>query len=220
MKKYCLALIILLYAFAAKAQLIADRTNGKITIGADLFTDISTKDYDNMSLRNINPGADIYLTCNFPMGKSKHTFSIGVGYTAHNFYLKNYHIENPYDETVVLIPNEYDCKRNKINTNYFDIPMEINFRIANKFKISAGAKLDILLSGRYKYVGAMDDSGQVYRVRYNRIKSLKKYVGTATFRVAYRCLNLFAAYQFTPTYDDDKGPEMLPFSIGIGIRAF
>lgn len=222
MKKHGLLLLMLLiFTTIANAQLISERSNGKITIGGDIFTDFSLgKKYDNFNLRTINQGVDFYLTYNFSIAKTKHTVSLGVGFSSHNYYMKNAYLAEPYADTIQFANLAYSYKRSKINVNYIDVPIEINFRIQEKIKISLGFKVGILTTGKSKYVGELDESGQVYRVKYSRISQLERYVYSGTFRVAYRSFNIFAAYQFTRTFKDNLGPDILPLSIGIGFRAF
>ena len=222
MKKHGLLLFILLvFTTVSQAQLLSDRTNGKVTLGGDLFTDISMgKNYENFNLRSINQGVDVYLTYNFNIAKTKHTVSLGVGFTSHNYFMKNAYLTEPYADTIQFASTPYDYKRSKINANYFDFPIELNFRIRDKFKISLGFKIGILTTGKSKFVGELYNDDQTYRIKYARINDLEKYVYSGTFRIAYRSFNVFAAYQFTRTFKSNLGPEVIPFSIGIGFRAF
>lgn len=207
-------------AQSLKAQLLYEKTKERLSIGADLFTDLSTgKAYDNFKLRTINQGIDVYAIYNFPIAKSKHTVSLGVGFTAHNFFLKGYRLDEPYND-ITAFTNVNNCKRSKINVNYIDIPLEVNFRIKNMFKISLGFKYSILTTGKSKYVGKIDDTGKTYRIKYSRINNLEKYVYSGTLRVAYKEYNIFIAYQFSNTFTDGSGPNIMPLSIGIGVKPF
>jgi hypothetical protein len=38
-----------------------------------------------------------------------------------------------------------------------------------------------------------------------------------TARIGYRGINLFGTYYFTSFFKNDRGPEMFPFTIGIGL---
>ena len=204
----------------ANAQLIKDRTNGKFTLGFDLFTDINTgSKYENFDLRTINQGFGTYLTYNMPMGESKHTVSLGAGFSFHNYYMKNAWLSDPYTYAITFTENT-NVKKSKININYFDIPMELNFRIADKFKISFGAKASFLVSSRSKVIGDVFGDGHKWEVRYSEINALESIVYSAFFRAGYRCVNLFLGYQFNNAFKQNRGPEILPFSIGIGIRAY
>jgi len=225
-KHFFLLATLLLFSFMANAQLIKDRTNGKITVGADLYTDINTgSNYDNFKLRAINQGFDAYITYNFPMGESKHTASLGFGVTSHNYYIKNAWLSEPYAE-IIEFTSISSYKKSKINFNYFDIPLEVNFRIADKFKISAGVKVSFLMNSKSKCIGKINGSDASnpddhdWEVKYRGINSVESIVYSATFRFAYRAVNLFVGYQFNSPFKSGKGPEILPFSIGIGVRAF
>lgn len=223
-KKLLLVFVLLLNIGFIKAQdrpqLITDRTNGKVTIGFDVFTDIPTGEkYDNFNLRTINQGVDGFLTYNFKIADSKHTFSAGIGFTAHNFYMKKAYVADPY-AGVTVFDTVADMQRSKINVFYGDIPLEVNFRIADKFKIGLGFKIGFKLGAKTKFVGTIPGTNDDVRMKFNRINNLESMSYSATLRVAYRWINIYAAYQFSRTFKDGAGPEIKPLSIGIGIRPF
>ncbi len=220
MKKHLFLLtMMLLLSFMAKAQLIKDRTNGKITLGFDLYTDINTgSKYENFDLRAINQGFGTYLTYNFPMGESKHTVSLGAGYSCHNYYMKNAWLAEPYAHEINFV--EATTKKSKLVFHYMDIPLEVNFRIADKFKISIGAKVGFLITVNSKAIGYMYGDGHKWEIKYQNVNAAESIVYSSFARIGYRCVNLFVGYQFNNSFKADRGPEILPFSIGIGIRAY
>lgn len=219
-RNFLILATMMMLSLMANAQLFKDRTNGQVTMGFDLFTDINTgSKYENFDLRNINQGFSTYLTYNFPMGESKHTVSLGAGVTFHNYYMKNAWLSEPYNHVITFTENA-NIKKSKININYLDIPMELNFRIADKFKISFGAKVSFLMSSKSKVVGYVYGDGHKWEIKYNEINALESIIYSAFARVGYRCVNLFVGYQFNNSFKQDRGPEILPFSIGIGIRAY
>lgn len=218
-KNYLLLAALLMVSVFANAQLIKDRTNGKITVGFDLYTDINTgSSYENFNLRAINQGFGAYMTYNFPMGESKHTVSLGAGVSSHNYYMKDAWLAEPYNYDITF--TEASVKRSKINFNYFDIPLEVNFRIVDKFKISIGAKVSFLMSSRSRVIGNVYDDGHNWEIKYGGINQVESIVYSAFARMGYRCVNLFVGYQFNSSFKQDRGPEIMPFSIGIGIRAY
>ena len=222
MKKTSL-LFILLFMFASlsQAQLISERTQGKVIIGADLFTDFSTgKKYDNFDLRAINQGVSVYSMFNFKFDNTPHSASVGVGYTGHNYYVKGAYLKQPYSEVTEFVNVPYDYKLSKINVNYIDIPVEVSFRFVDKFKITAGFKFGILASGKSKFVGELLDDDQTYRLKAIKISNLEKYVYSLTLRAAYRSVHVFMSYQFSDTFKNGTGPSVRPFSVGIGVRPF
>lgn len=218
-KSFLMLLTLVLMSFAGHSQLIKDRTNGKFTMGFDLFSDINTgSKYENFNMRTINQGFGTYITYNFPMGESKHTVSLGLGITSHNYYIKKAWLAEPYNYEITF--TEGSVKKSKININYFDIPLEVNFRIADKFKISFGAKVEFLMSSRTKVRGDVYGDGHQWEVKYGSINALENIVYSTFARVGYRAVNIFVGYQLTNTFKKDRGPQLLPFSIGIGLRAY
>ena len=75
MKKTSLLFALLfLFTSLSQAQLISERTAGKVIIGADIFTDFSTGEkYDNFNLRSINQGVSVYSMFNFKFDNSPHS---------------------------------------------------------------------------------------------------------------------------------------------------
>ncbi len=222
MKKTSLLLILLfLLTSLSQAQLIYERTQGKVFIGADVFTDFSTgKSYENFDLRGINQGVSVYAMFNFKFDKSPHSASVGVGYTGHNYYMKGTYLRRPYADVTEFVNVPHDYKISKINVNYVDIPVEVSFRFVDKIKLTAGFKFGILTGGKSKYVGELYDDDQTYRLKANRIENLEKYVYSVTLRAAYRSVHVFMSYQFSDTFKNGVGPSIKPFSIGIGVRPF
>ncbi len=222
MKKTSLLLVLLFFVVSlSKAQTISERTENKVIIGADIFTDFATgAAYENFSLRGINQGVSVYTMFNFLSDKSPVFASIGVGYTGHNFYLKDSYIRKPYHEVTEFVDVPFEYKISKVNTNYVDIPIEVSVKIKNQFKVSAGFKFGILTGGKSKFVGELYSDEQTYRLKANRIDNLEKYVYSLTLRVAYKSVHLYASYQFSDTFKNGLGPEIKPLSIGIGVRPF
>ena len=210
---------LMLVSFLANAQLIKDRTNGQVTMGFDLFSDINTgAKYENFDLRAINQGWGTYLTYNFPMGESKHTVSLGGGYSCHNFYMKNAWLAEPYTHTIEF--TKAPIKKSRVTFHYMDIPLEVNLRIADKFKISFGAKVSFLIQANSKAVGYMNYDGHKWEIKYNNINAVESIVYSSFARFGYRSINLYVGYQFNSSFKEGRGPAVLPFSIGIGIRPY
>lgn len=222
MKKtsFLFALLFLLTSIS-QSQTLWERTDNLVIIGGDIFTNFNTgANYENFSLRDINQGVSVYTMLNFKLNNTPHFASIGVGYTGHNFYMKDAYLASPYNDVTEFAQVPHDYKRSKINTNYIDIPIEVSFKIKNQFKISAGFKFGILTTGKSKFVGELYDDDKTYRVKYGRINNLEKYVYSVTLRVAYKSIHIFGAYQFSNTFKNGLGPEIKPLSIGIGVRPF
>ena len=156
MKKVFFTLIALIFSVTSYAQLIANKTDKKFTVNLDFFNDFQLSTNDNWDARMFNQGFSTALTYNFPLGESKkHTVSIGLGYSGHNYFSYS-RIMNPYTTDTLVFQQYRDVdgfKRNKLNCNYIEMPFEVRFRIKDAWKIGIGFKVGVLVNAKTKFVG-------------------------------------------------------------------
>ena len=231
MKKVLFTLIALVVSATSFAQLIADKTDKKVTVGFDLFSDLQLKPSDNWDARGFNQGVSWAITYNFPLGEStKHTVSIGAGMTHHNYFSYS-RILNPYSNDTlhyVQYREVENFKRFKVNANYVDIPLEPRFRIKDQVKIGVGFKLGILAMAKTKYVGPDDENGiltdgndVIIHNKNTYIKNMERYTYSATLRVGWRWVSDFAAYQLNPVFEvGHEAPVFYPLSVGVSFAPF
>jgi len=230
MKKILFTLIALVVSATSFAQLIANKTDKRVTLGFDLFSDFQLKPSDNWDPRGFNQGVSLALTYNFPLGESsKHTVSIGVGMTSHNYYSFS-RIMNPYADSLVYTDyrNVENFKRYKVNPTYVDVPLELRFRIKDQVKIGVGFKVGIMVATKTKYVGPDDadgtltgGSGVIIREKLCYISNVERLAYSVTLRVGWKWVSAFAAYQINPVFQSGhNAPEFHPISVGISFAPF
>ena len=231
MKKALFTLIALVVSATSFAQLIANKTDNKFTVGFDLFSDFQLAPSDNWDARMFNQGASWYLTYNFPLGESsKHTVSIGAGMSHHNYFSYS-RILNPLT-TGDLVYKEYrdndNFKRFKVNANYAEVPLELRFRIKDQVKIGVGFKVGINVATKTKYVGPDDEdgtltdgSGATVHEKICYISNMERLAYTATLRVGWRWVSAYAAYQLNPVFEvGHNAPVFHPLSVGLTFAPF
>ena len=222
MKKLLITLIAMTITATSFAQLIANKTDNKVTVGFDLFTDLQLKPSDNWDTRGFNQGASWFVTYNFPLGESKkHTVSVGAGMTHHNYFSYS-HILNPYADTLLYAAcrDVENFKRFKVNANYADIPLELRFRIKDQVKIGVGFKVGILVMAKTKYVGP-DEEGTIIHEKETYIKNLERYAYSATLRVGWKWVTAYASYQLNPVFEvGHEAPVFHPLSLGVSFSPF
>ena len=240
MKKALFTLIALIISATSFAQLIANKTDKKVTFGLDLFSDFQLAPSDNWNPRSFNQGVSFALTYNFPLGESKnHTVSIGLGMSSHNYFSYT-RILNPYTNGNLLYKDYSDVegfKRYKVNPTYGEIPLELRFRIKDAVKIGVGFKVGVMLATKTKYVGpdnigtlAVDDentitisdeSGATVHQKLCYINNVERLAYSATLRVGWRWVSAFAAYQFSPVFAvGHEAPVFHPLSVGVTFAPF
>ena len=240
MKKVLFTLIALIISATSFAQLIANKTDKKVTFGLDLFSDFQLAPSDNWDPRGFNQGVSFALTYNFPLGESsKHTVSIGLGMSSHNYYSYT-RILNPYTNGNLNYKDYRDVdgfKRYKVNPTYGEIPLELHFRIKDAVKIGVGFKVGVMLATKTKYVGpdnigtlAVDDettititdeSGATVHQKLCYINNVERLAYSATLRVGWKWVSAFAAYQLSPVFAvGHEAPVFHPLSVGLTFAPF
>ena len=231
MKKILFTLIALVVSATSFAQLIANKTDNKVTFGLDLFSDLQLAPSDNWDPRGFNQGVSFALTYNFPLGEStKHTVSIGLGMSSHNYFSYT-RILNPYTNGNLEYKNYRDVenfKRYKVNPTYAEVPLELRFRIKDAVKIGVGVKVGVMLATKTKYVGPDDeegtltnDSGSTVHEKLCYINNVERMAYSATLRVGWRWVSAFAAYQINPVFSvGHEAPTFHPLSVGLTFAPF
>ena len=231
MKKALFTLIALVISATSFAQLIANKTDNKVTFGLDLFSDLQLAPSDNWDPRGFNQGVSFALTYNFPLGEStKHTVSVGLGMSSHNYFSYT-RILNPYTNGDLEYKNYRDVenfKRYKVNPTYGEVPLELRFRIKDAVKIGVGVKVGVMLATKTKYVGPDDeegtltnDSGATVHEKLAYINNVERMAYSATLRVGWRWVSAFAAYQINPVFSvGHEAPTFHPLSVGLTFAPF
>ena len=231
MKKALFTLIALVISATSFAQLIANKTDNKVTFGLDLFSDLQLAPSDNWDPRGFNQGVSFALTYNFPLGEStKHTVSVGLGMSSHNYFSYT-RILNPYTNNNFEYQNYREVenfKRYKVNPTYGEVPLELRFRIKDAVKIGVGVKVGVMLATKTKYVGPDDeegtltnDSGSTVHEKLCYINNVERMAYSATLRVGWRWVSAFAAYQINPVFSvGHEAPTFHPLSVGLTFAPF
>lgn len=232
MKKILFTLILMVVSATSFAQLIANKTDKKVTFGLDLFNDFQLAPSDNWDPRIFNQGVSFALTYNFPLGEStKHTVSIGLGMSSHNYFSYT-RILNPYTTGNLEYKDYRDVegfKRYKVNPTYGEVPLELRFRIKDAVKIGVGVKVGVMIATKTRYVGPddtegstlSDGSGATVNEKLLYISNVERMAYSATLRVGWRWISAFAAYQINPVFSvGHEAPTFHPLSVGFTLAPF
>jgi hypothetical protein len=224
MKKLLIVLlsIVSLHSFS---QVVNEETKRLFTFGLDVFTDIWQDIPKTVDPKTINPGVNIFGTYNYMFGKSDVSFSPGLGIGVHNMFNSSFiHTNNDSSYFVPINIEQPDIsyKKSKFVATYLDIPLEIRYKSKSQFRAAIGFKFGFLIMGHSKYKGDDYQEGTTNLVIYKKKKidylETNRYGFTA--RIGYKWLNLYGYYQLSTLFQENKGPEMYPISVGITIIPF
>jgi hypothetical protein len=168
-------------------------------------------------------GVDAYMFHDHPINKKgTMAWALGLGFSGMNVHHNGqfiYHVEGDNITTQLLpYPDGLNIRKNKINLNYVEVPFEFRFRTMNKsieernvanFRFYVGFKGGVLVNSHTKY---RDDET---KIKVYDIDNLMLYRYGPTLRVGFKKLSVHAFYSLTSIFEEGKGPELYPFSIGL-----
>ena len=226
MKKILFTILALALSASAFAQLIANKTDNRVTMSLDFFNDFQLGTNEQWDARLFNQGFSCALTYNFPLGDSdRHTISIGLGYAGHNYFSYS-HILNPYADSLVYEPCRIDgekvdgFKRFKVNCNYIEVPFELRFRFGGGWKLGVGFKVGYMVMAKTKYVGNNDDGVKIHE-KECYINNVNRMAYTATLRLGYQWVSVFCAMQVVPVFEvGHNAPVIYPLTVGFTFAPF
>lgn len=110
--------------------------------------------------------------------------------------------------------------KSKVISSLLSVPLLIEFQIpmkeyGNRLYFSTGVVLNKRLSTHTKV--KYSHQGKDYKLKSPDDYYTRDYHYSATFRVGYRWVNLFASYDLQPLFNGKKGPEVFPYSFGVAL---
>lgn len=179
---------------------------------------------DTVKISGLNRGFNIYLCYDFPIQKSHFSFAAGIGVGTSNIYFDNQQLAlsdtGSLGNQVRFIPEQYDYKRYKLTTAYFEAPFELRF-FGNKenrnrgFKAAAGLRVGTLINAHTK--GRRSVSGSKVTDKESTRRYLETWRFSATARVGWGNFSLMGSYNLNSLYKTGQGPDVTPYSVGICI---
>lgn len=238
MKKLILiAIYITACGFAALAQdeekINTEGGNGILKAGGDriaasIYSDIwQVASGTDITIKAVNPGFTFNYFFNIPISE-KFGMGLGLGISTHSMNSDAMPYEDTLSKTAFQkIPETVNGKTvdydiNKLALTYLDIPLEFRFTTvtpkSDKIKFALGIKGGYLINNHIKYKGSdlSDGEGDSKFKQYN-IANIEPLRYGATFRIGYNKYHLFGYYSLSKLFKENKGPEMYPISLGLGL---
>ncbi|MFK7758061.1 MAG: outer membrane beta-barrel protein [Flavobacteriales bacterium] len=158
----------------------------------------------------------------------KHHFGIstGLGFTWQDFAFNDtINLVNLPGDSIVgvgLPDNIGKYEKNKLKTGYIKLPVFVEINTGKNpdknFHISAGLiggwNFRSILKQRYK------EDGDVIKSKIRGDYNLSPLSLEAAARIGYGSFTVFATSSLTSLFEEGKGPEAYPFTVGLSIAAF
>lgn len=224
MKRTLLLSVLILVAGITFAQGVSPYSVRNIRFGLEINSDIWLNTPDELELKNINRGVNIFLMYRHRFGESNFGISGGLALASQNMYMKNAVLRTNSTGVSFFddILDDVSFQRNKLNLNFIEVPLEFNYKTKNHINFALGAKAGYLISDKTKYKGRNylnGSTGDIKMKLANNDNLLNYRLGTYAV-IGYKWINLTAYYGFTKLFEKDMGPEMSPVTVGILVRPY
>ena len=178
---------------------------------------------DTVKTRGFNYGFSGFLCYDFPIKTSNFSFATGLGVNVVAMYLNQQQIVLNDTSSVTgtqarFISDTAHFTRYKFVTTYLQAPFELRY-FANKnnrnkgFKAALGLQIGTLMGAHTK--GVTSASGTEVKEKLDSKRYLSPWQFSATARIGWGNLSLFASYNLSTLYKENEGPAITPASVGI-----
>jgi hypothetical protein len=125
----------------------------------------------------------------------------------------------------VIVPEKLyfdDNQKSKLSIFSLNVPLLAEFQIPvnhldNRIYFSGGMYMGVRLTSHTKIKYRKE---QKEKLKVPDHYSLQDFKYGLMFRTGYRWINIFATYELTPLFKNDKGPEITPFTFGVTLIRF
>jgi len=217
---------------SGKKKFDAHWASFRIGLNNYVNSDMSMSLDPTIGYMDLNTGRSWNYVINF----MEHGFRLGSDYvglvTGMGLEISNYHFDkgnNIYENAAGNI-EEYDITvtkpnasvdKSKLKTTYLTVPALLEFQVPmgkEKFYISGGVIGGVKIGSKTKMVYTVNGDKQKDKVKDDfNLRSLR-YGYTA--QIGFDNISLYATYYPTSLFEDNKGPELYPFAIGISLINF
>jgi Outer membrane protein beta-barrel domain len=177
---------------------------------------------DSVHTGGFGRGFNGFLCYDFPIKKSNFSFATGLGVNINNIYFDNQKLilTDTGSTAVAHFIDTGGFKKFKYTTTFLTAPFELRYFSNNinrnkGFKAAIGLRVGLMVGAHTKEKYSL--GGTTVDNKVNSTRFLNKWEFTGTARVGFGNFYLFGTYNLTPLFAEGSGPQVVPFSIGIGL---
>lgn len=158
-----------------------------------------------------------------PIWEEKIGLVTGVGIKYNNYDLvKDVIVVNQMDSTFAVTDPNRSINKNKFKTSAIHVPLMLETNLGkdakHSFHLAAGGTVTYIVNSRTKQ--KYKEDGKSFKKKDKNDFNVNPFQFAATARVGYGDFTLYATYNLTPLFENNKGPEVIPFTVGVSVMTF
>lgn len=143
----------------------------------------------------------------------------GFGFDFNHYALRNNVTLNGNTDILTASVDSVKYKKNTLNVSYIKAPLLLEFNTSDEpesnFHVAVGGEVAYRIHSVAKQKYEQDDRN--HRSKQRDDFNLEPFRFSATARVGYNNVTVFANYGLNRLFKKDKGPQVYPFSVGVNI---
>lgn len=193
-----------------------------LELGFNSFTKPDYSLYSTKDFMSLNQGKSVEVNLNFyqlniGLAKSYVGLISGMGLSFSNYRFENaYTIKKGSTMTEPVLLDYDNLSKTKLAVTWLNVPLLLEFQVPVNQKegrlfinagLIGGVKIGSHTKVKHEDTKDKDHSGF----------NMNSFNYSATARIGYKDICLFANYSLTPLFESGKGPGLTPFAIGISL---
>jgi hypothetical protein len=178
---------------------------------------------------DLNYGKSLNFQLNFEkdihLYKNYINLVTGIGVEWNQYEFSNRTRLNPdssYTHGIIDSSNVFSYKKNRLKSTFVNVPLLVEFN-TNKnpdkaFHIAVGVIGGYKLGSRTRQI--LKNNGDEIRIIRKDNYNINPFRVNAHASIGYKNFTVFADYALTPLFENGKGPELYPFTIGVKLISF
>ncbi|MEQ8625288.1 MAG: outer membrane beta-barrel protein [Vicingaceae bacterium] len=158
-----------------------------------------------------------------PIAKEKFGISTGLGFEFNKYALdRDYTILANKDSTFGFQDSSIVLSKNLFKSEVLNWPIMLETNLGkdakHSFHVAVGGMLSYRLGAKTKQIFTQDN--KEYKVKNRTDYNTNPFLFSLVARVGYGGFTIFANYSLTPMFENNKGPELYPFTVGVSLASF
>jgi len=183
---------------------------------------------DGAKFMDLDYSRSVSISLNFfekyiPIAHEKFGISTGLGFEFNKYALdRDYTIYTNKDTTFGFQDSTRVLEKNLFKSEVLNWPVMLETNLGkdakHSFHLAVGGMLSYRLGAKTKQIFKQD--GEEFKVKNRNDFNTNPFLFSLVARVGYGDFTIFANYSLTSMFENDKGPELYPFTIGVSLVSF
>lgn len=196
--------------------------NGLLSAENEINLPKESETFDLDYAKSISVGIN-FIEKYIPIAKEKFGITTGLGFQFNSYALDRDLVFSVNDDSIYsFVDSSRSIEKTRMKTTFLQAPLLLETNLGRSkeksFHLAVGMLFGYRIGSKIKQV--YEQNGREYKIKDKDDLNINPFRASLTARVGYGDFTIYANYSLSPFFEDDKGPELYPFSVGISLVSF